>query len=161
MLVCDEIDNEGIQKLREAGFTVDVKPQIRHDELATTVGKYDALIVRGRTKVTKEIIEAGSRLRVIGRAGVGLDNIDTGAAQKKGITILNTPEATAEAAAELTLGLMLSIARSIAQADCAMKDPAAAPDRFRAAQGRELPSWQAAWGVHAAHRSRTPDPRRS
>jgi D-3-phosphoglycerate dehydrogenase len=120
--VCDDIDNEGIQKLRKAGFTVDVKPQITHEELGTSVGSYDALIVRGRTRVTKDIIETGLKLRVIGRAGVGLDNIDTEAAQQRGLTILNTLEATAEAAAELTLGLMLSIVRNIAQADCAMKD---------------------------------------
>lgn len=122
ILVCDDIDDEGIQKLRKAGFTVDVKPYIDPEELATSVGSYDALIVRGRTKVTKETIEAGLKLRVIGRAGVGLDNIDTEAARQRGLTILNTPEATAEAAAELTLGLMLSIVRNIAQADCAMKD---------------------------------------
>ena len=122
ILVCDSIDDEGIQKLRAAGFTVDLQPQIRHDELATSIRDYDALIVRGGTKVTKEIIEAGSRLRVIGRAGIGLDNIETGTAREKGITILNTPEATAEAAAELTLGLILSLVRNIAQADCAMKD---------------------------------------
>jgi D-3-phosphoglycerate dehydrogenase len=122
ILVCDDIDNEGVQKLRKAGFTVDIKHQINHEELTACVGNYDALIVRGRTKVTKEVIEAGLKLRVIGRAGVGLDNIDTEAAQQRGLTILNTPEATAQAAAELTLGLILSILRNIAQADCAMKD---------------------------------------
>ena len=122
ILVCDTISDVGIHKLRQAGFTVDVRPSISPQELKRTVNNYDALIVRGRTRVTKEIIESGTRLKAIGRAGVGLDNIDVEAAQKRRLTVLNTPESPAEAAAELTLGLILSLARNIAQADCAMKD---------------------------------------
>lgn len=122
ILVCDPISNEGIKKLQEAGFTVDVRPHIRPDELQKTVKNYHALIIRGRTKITKEIIEAGAHLKAIGRAGVGLDNINTEASQNKGLKILNTPEAPAEAAAELTFGLILSLARNIAQSDCAMKE---------------------------------------
>jgi len=78
--------------------------------------------VRSRTKVTKEIIEAGKRLKNIGRAGVGLDNIDRETAKKRGITVLNTPEAPAEAVAELTMGLILSLARNIPLADSTMKE---------------------------------------
>jgi len=122
ILVCDLISGEGIQKLRQASFKVDVKPRITADELKETVRNYDALIVRSRTKVTKEIIEAGTQLKTIGRAGVGLDNIDVEAAQKKGLKILNTPEAPAESVAELTLGLILAFARSLPQADHAMKE---------------------------------------
>ncbi len=122
ILVCDPISNEGIEKLQEAGFTVDVKPHIQPDELQKTVKNYNALIIRGKTRITKEIIEAGTNLKAIGRAGVGLDNIDIEAAQNKELKILNTPEAPAEAAAELTFGLILSLARNIAQSDCAMKE---------------------------------------
>jgi D-3-phosphoglycerate dehydrogenase len=121
ILVCDPIHKEGIEKLEEAGFEVDVNPTISHEQLRKAVSDYDALIVRGRTKVTREIIEAGKRLKIIGRAGVGLDNIDLDTAEKRGITVLNTPEAPAEAVAELTIGLILSLARNIPLADRTMK----------------------------------------
>lgn len=121
VLVCDPIHEEGIGKLRDAGFEVDVNTTISHEQLKDVVSNYDALVVRSRTKVTKEIIEAGKRLKTIGRAGVGLDNIDLETAKKKGITVLNTPEAPAEAVAELTVGLIISLARHIALADQAMK----------------------------------------
>jgi len=122
VLVCDPMENEGIQKLKEAGFTIDVKPTIAPDELKKTVSNYDVLIVRSRTKMTKEIFEAGTRLKLVGRAGAGLDNIDVEAAEKKGVTVFNTLEAPAEGVAELTIGLILALARSISSADRAMKE---------------------------------------
>ena len=122
VLICDPIDEEGIQKLQKAGFTVEAKPTISSEELLKTVHDYDVLIVRSRTKVTKEVIEAGKSLKLVGRAGAGLDNIDVETAEKRGIKILNTPEAPAEAVAELTLGLMLALARNIPSADKAMKE---------------------------------------
>jgi len=121
VLVCDSIREDGIEKLRQAGFEVHVKPTISHDELRNAVSNYNVLIVRSRTKVTKEIIEAGKQLKAIGRAGVGLDNIDLETAEKEGIAVLNTPEAPAEAVAELTIGLIISLARHISLADRAMK----------------------------------------
>jgi len=122
VLVCDPIHEEGIEKLRQAGFEVDVNPTIVPETLRKVVSSYDVLIVRSRTRVTKEIIEAGRRLRVIGRAGVGLDNIDVETAKERGIVILNTQEAAANAAAELTIGLIISLARSIPRADRSMKE---------------------------------------
>jgi len=122
ILVCDPLENEGIQKLKGAGFRVDVKPSIGAEELKTTVSNYDALIVRSRTKVTKEILDAGKQLKLVGRAGAGLDNIDLETAEKKGVKVFNTPDAPAEAVAELTMGLMLALARSIPNADRAMKE---------------------------------------
>jgi D-3-phosphoglycerate dehydrogenase len=122
VLICDPIDAEGVRKLEGAGFTVDVKPIISSEELKRTVSNYDVVIVRSRTKVTKEIIEAGTQLKLIGRVGVGLDNVDLKAAEEKGIKVINTPEAPAEAVAELALGLTLSLARTIPQADHAMKE---------------------------------------
>jgi len=122
ILVCDPIHRKGIEKLEEVGFKVDINPTISHKQLKKGVSEYDALIVRSRTKVTKEIIEAGKRLKIVGRAGVGLDNIDTETAQERGITVLNTPEAPAEAVAELTMGLILSLARNIPLADRTMKE---------------------------------------
>lgn len=86
------------------------------------MSNYDVLIVRSRTKVDGRTLALGTRLKAIGRAGVGLDNIDVETAQKKGVRILNTPEAAAEAVAELTIGLLLSLARNIPCADLAMKE---------------------------------------
>ena len=122
ILVCDPVHEEGIKKLKQAGFEVDVNPTITPEQLTKIVSNYDALIVRSRTKVTKEIIKAGRRLRVIGRAGVGLDNIDLETAEKKGIMVFHVPEASANAAAELTIGLIISLARSIPRADHSMKE---------------------------------------
>jgi len=122
VLVCDSIHEEGIEKLKQAGLKVDVNPTISPEQLREAVTNYDALIVRSRTRVTKEIIEDGKRLKVIGRAGVGLDNIDVETAEKRRITVLNTPEAPADAVAELTIGLMISLARSIPLADRTMKE---------------------------------------
>lgn len=122
ILVCDSLHQEGIEKLEQRGYEVDVKPTISHEELRNVVSGYDALIVRSRTKVTREIIEAGKRLKIVGRAGVGLDNIDLETAKKRGIKVLNTPEAPAEAVTELTIGLMVSLARKIPLADRTMKD---------------------------------------
>lgn len=122
ILVCDPINDEGVQRLKQAGFSIDNKPTIMAGELKRIVSNYDVLIVRSRTRVGSVILNAGTRLKAIGRSGAGLDNIDLETAQRRGITVLNTPEAAAQAVAELTLGLLLCLARSIPQADCAMKD---------------------------------------
>lgn len=122
VLVCDPIDIEGIQRLRSEGFDVDVKPLIVKEELADIVLEYDALIVRSRTKVSRDIIERGKRLKVIGRAGAGLDNIDLEAAEQEKVAVLNTPEALADSVAELTIGLMLALTRRISLADSSMKN---------------------------------------
>jgi D-3-phosphoglycerate dehydrogenase len=122
VLVCDPIHPEGIEKLKKAGVAVDVKPMITADELMKIVSDYHVLIVRSRTKITKDILKAGRLLKVVGRAGAGLDNIDVEAAKKLGVKVLNAPEAASEAVAELTLGFLLSLARNIPKADRAMKD---------------------------------------
>jgi len=122
VLVCDPIHEVGIEKLEQAGFEVDIKRSISGEGLRNAISNYDVLIVRSRTKVTKEIVEAGKRLSVIGRSGAGLDDIDVEAAEKKGVKVLNTPEAPTEAVAELTIGLMLSLARNIPLADRSIKE---------------------------------------
>jgi len=122
MLVCDSIHEDGIKRLRQAGFEVEVNPTISAEQLKNVVANYDALIVRSRTQVTEEIIQAGKNLKAIGRAGAGLDNIDVASAENKGILVLNTPEAPAEAVAELTIGLMLSLVRNIPLADRTIKE---------------------------------------
>lgn len=121
VLLTDGLEENGQAILREAA-AVDVRTGITADELLAVIGEYDALIVRGRTKVTAAVFDAGKKLKVVGRAGVGVDNIDLAAAKQHGVTVVNSPFATTVAVAELTMGLMLSMVREIPRADAAMKD---------------------------------------
>lgn len=121
VLVCDSIDQVGIDSLKHGGLTVHYKPDIRPAELVLTVKDYDVLIVRSRTKVTREVVDAAVQARIIARVGVGLDNIDVKAAETKKIRVINAPEAASTAVAELVIGLMISLARSIPRADAETK----------------------------------------
>ncbi|MEM2921316.1 MAG: phosphoglycerate dehydrogenase, partial [Candidatus Bathyarchaeia archaeon] len=121
VLVSDLIDDVGISKLKKAGFTVDVEPSIDHSELKKKVPVYDALVVRSRTKVTRDIIEAAVRLKAIARAGAGLDNIDVEAAKDRGIEVISAPGSLTTSVAELTVGLILSVLRKIPYADSELK----------------------------------------
>lgn len=120
-MVCDPIHDEGVRMLMEAGFDVDIETSITGPELVERVKDFDAIVVRSRTKVTREVIEASGRLRAVARAGVGLDNVDLEAAKERGVEVLNSPEAPSNAVAELVLGLMLSLARRIPLGDASMK----------------------------------------
>jgi D-3-phosphoglycerate dehydrogenase len=120
VLITDGLDENGKTLLKKSVEVTD-QPGISADDLLKVVGEYDALIVRGRTKVTAAVFEAGKKLKVVGRAGVGVDNIDLAAAKAKGVTVVNSPLATTTAVAELTLGLMLGIVRELARADASMK----------------------------------------
>jgi D-3-phosphoglycerate dehydrogenase len=120
VLISDPIDDDGIQILKNAGYTVDNQPGIDKTKLASMIDQYDVLIVRGRTKVDSSLIRS-SHLKIVGRAGVGLDNIDLQAAKEKGVTVLNTPSAPTTSVAELTVGLMLCLLRKIPFADHSMK----------------------------------------
>jgi len=116
VLVADPIADEGVARLRQSA-EVDVKTKLSVDQLCQEVPKYDALVVRSQTRVTADIIERGRNLRVIGRAGVGVDNIDVDAATRYGIVVVNAPSGNTVSAAEHTMALMLSLARNIAPAD--------------------------------------------
>ncbi|MFC4799812.1 phosphoglycerate dehydrogenase [Neobacillus sp. GCM10023253] len=117
VLVTDGISQTGLKCLVDhANFIVERQPTLPTDELKKIIGDYDALIVRSQTKVTGELLEAAGRLRVIARAGVGVDNIDVNAATKKGIIVINAPGANTIAATEHTLAMMLAMARKIPQA---------------------------------------------
>lgn len=120
ILLTDGLEENGQAILRAAGEVAD-KKGISADELLQIVGEYDALIVRGRTKVTAEVFAAGKKLKVVGRAGVGVDNIDLKAAKEAKVTVVNSPLATTVSVAELTMGLMLSVVRDIPRADATMK----------------------------------------
>ena len=120
VLVSDNLSEEGIIKLREFA-DVDVLLDLSKDELKARIADYDALVVRSGTKATKEIIEAGTRLKVIGRAGVGVDNIDVETATERGILVVNAPSANTISAAEHTIGMLLSISCNIPAANGSMK----------------------------------------
>lgn len=120
ILITDGLDEAGHSILRSQA-NVDDRRDISADDLLKIIPDYDGLIVRGRTKVTAAVIEAGTRLKVIGRAGVGVDNIDLEAAKKRHVTVVNAPMSTSLAVAELTFGLLLAVAREIPRADSGMK----------------------------------------
>jgi D-3-phosphoglycerate dehydrogenase len=122
ILVSDSMAEAGLNLLKQSGFDYTYQPEIQAGQLKDIIEGYDAIIVRSRTKVTRELIEKGSRLKVIGRAGVGVDNIDAEAARERGIKVLNTPDALTNAVAEFTIGLMIDLARRIPKADSSTKE---------------------------------------
>lgn len=122
ILVSDKLANEGLEILKAVKeFQVDLKTGLKPEELKAIIKDYDALIVRSETKVTAEILEAADRLKVIGRAGVGLDNVDLAAATKKGVVAMNTPAGNTTSTAEHTMSLILALSRNIPQACATMK----------------------------------------
>jgi D-3-phosphoglycerate dehydrogenase len=117
ILVSDKLQDEGIKIFEDNGFEVEKKFTITKEELKDEIENYDGIVVRSRTKLTADVLENAKKLKVIGRAGVGLDNIDRKKAAELNIEVLNTPEAPAVSVAEFALGLMLGLARKISYAD--------------------------------------------
>ncbi len=120
ILLTDGLNESGQAILRTAA-QVDDRVDISAEDLIKVVGDYNAMIVRGRTKVPPEVLDAAKKMKIIGRAGVGVDNINLPAAKEHGVSVVNAPKSTTLAVAELTLGLMLAVARSIPRADSSMK----------------------------------------
>lgn len=122
VLVSDNLGDIGIQMFKETeGIEVDVKTGLAPDELKGIIGQYDALVIRSATKVTEEILEAATRLKVVGRAGIGLDNVDIPAATKRGIVVMNTPEGNVVTTAEHAIAMMLSMTRNIPRGTSSLK----------------------------------------
>jgi len=121
VLVSDKISDKGVEILKKAGLNVDVKTGMKPEELKACIGEYHGLVIRSATKVTADIIEAAKNLKVIGRAGSGLDNVDKAAASKKGIVVMNTPGGNTITTAEHTIALLFSLARMVPQATASMK----------------------------------------
>jgi len=120
ILVTDGLEENGLALLRASAELVE-QNGISADDLLKVVGEYDALVIRGRTKVTPAVFDAGKKLKVVGRSGVGVDNIDLNAAKAHGVTVVNAPIATTVAVAELTMGLLLAVIREIPRADAGLK----------------------------------------
>ncbi|RMD82635.1 MAG: phosphoglycerate dehydrogenase [Candidatus Dadabacteria bacterium] len=122
VLVSDKLAEQGLTILEQAdGIEVDYRPGLGGDELVRIIGDYDALIIRSGTKVTAEVIDAATSLKVIGRAGIGVDNVDVDAASKRGIVVMNTPGGNNVTTAEHTISLMLALARHIPQANASLR----------------------------------------
>ncbi len=121
VLVCDKISPQGLQILSSSGLQFDYMPDITRRELRRRIGSYDAIIVRGSTKLDRSLLDRAKRLRAIGRAGVGLDNIDLEAAAQRKIAVFNTPDALTNAVGEHAFGLMLALAKKTSVADHLIK----------------------------------------
>jgi len=122
ILISDPISERGVQLLQgNPAFQADKNTGLKEDQLCEIIGQYDALVVRSQTKVTKKVIEAAKKLRVIGRAGVGVDNVDVDAATRRGIIVMNTPGGNTISTAEHTFSMMMALARKIPQAHASVK----------------------------------------
>ena len=121
VLITEKIADAGIERLREAGHDVDVKLNLSEEDLLAEVRDADAVIIRSATTITKEVIKNGEKLLVIGRAGIGLDNVDVNAATEQGVMVVNAPKSNILSAAEHTIALILAQARNIPQANSALK----------------------------------------
>lgn len=131
ILVSDPIAAQGLDLLhKEPGIEVDVRLELSADDLKADIGHYEGLIVRSQTNVSADVIACASRLKVIGRAGIGVDNIDVAAATTAGVVVMNTPEGNTNTAAEHTIALLLALARNISPADAAMKRGEWLRDRY-------------------------------
>jgi len=132
ILVSDPLAESGIRKLQDVSdFEVEVNTSLTHEELLNIIKEYDALVIRSGTKATAEIIEAADRLKVIARAGIGLDNVDIGAATKRGIVVMNTPEGNVITTAEHAIAMMMAVTRNIPQASQSLKAGKWEKKRFR------------------------------
>jgi D-3-phosphoglycerate dehydrogenase len=120
VLICDSVAPVTIQALVDAGIEVDNRPDITAEELLRVAANYDGMVVRSRTKVPKEVIDAAANLKIVVRGGVGLDSIDVAYAREKGVQVRNTPKASSNSVAELALGYMLALARHLPQATMSM-----------------------------------------
>ena len=121
VLVSDNLSQVGVDVLKKSGLDVDVKTGLPPEELKEIIGNYDGLVIRSATKVTAEILESAHKLKVVGRAGIGLDNVDIPAASQKGIVVMNAPDGNATTAAEHAISMMMALSRNIPQACSSMK----------------------------------------
>ena len=117
VLICDQVNPKLNEILEKNGLQITYEPEITPDQIAEKIGTYEVVVVRSRTKITKDLIQRADKCKIIARVGVGLDNIDQDAAKEKNIRVINAVEGAMNAVAELVVGLMLSLAREIPRAD--------------------------------------------
>ena len=121
IFVADDVSDSGLQPLRAAGFRVEKRTGLESDALREALRDCEGLVVRSETKVTAELMDSASSLRVIGRAGVGVDNIDVPAATARGIVVMNAPDGNTITTAEHTIALLVALARSVPQANASLR----------------------------------------
>lgn len=135
VLVSDKLSDKGLEVLRAApGFEVDYRPGLSEAELAEAIGPYHALVIRSGSKVTANVLENARELKVVGRAGVGVDNVDLAAASRRGVIVMNTPGGNSVTTAEHAIALMMSLARHIPQATASMRQGKWEKRRFQGTQ---------------------------
>ena len=117
VLIADKLSPRAIEVFKEQGVEVDVKTGLKEDELIAIIGEYDGLAIRSATKVTEKVLDAAKKLKVVGRAGIGVDNVDTKAATARGVVVMNTPFGNSVTTAEHTIALMMSLARDVPAAN--------------------------------------------
>ncbi|MFQ5832959.1 MAG: D-2-hydroxyacid dehydrogenase [Candidatus Thorarchaeota archaeon] len=142
VLIADPVADSAVAMMKDAGLEIVIRNKDADSPIEEQIKGFDCIVVRSATKVTKEVIDAADNLKLIVRAGVGLDNVDQDAAQKKGVKVANTPEAPTVSVAEMVLALMFSLARNVAPADSSMKEERWEKKKLR---GTEL--WQKTIGV--------------
>ena len=121
ILISDSLSPRGVEVLQQAGYTADVKTKLPKEQLLEEIKNYEGIIVRSATKVTAEVIEAGLQLKIIGRAGTGLDNVDKEAATRRGIVVMNTPGGNTITTAEHSIAMLVAMSRKIPQATASPK----------------------------------------
>src|SRR3982075_4408179 len=121
IFVADDVSEKGLQPLRDAGFVVEKQTGLAPDALREALADSDGLVVRSETKVTPDLMDVARKLRVIGRAGVGVDNIDVPAATARGIVVMNAPDGNTITTAEHTIALLIALARRVPQANSSLK----------------------------------------
>src|SRR5690349_12430618 len=122
ILIAEELAPSGVERLRNAGHDVEVRLGLSPEELLNAIRGVHALVIRSATKVTAEVLETGTDLVVVGRAGIGLDNVDVAAATRRGVMVVNAPQSNVLSAAEHTMALLLAQARNVPQAHTALKN---------------------------------------
>lgn len=122
VLISDNLSPSGVKILEEAGLDVDMNTGLAPEELKKIIGNYDGLVIRSATRVTADLLESADKLKVVGRAGIGLDNVDIPAASQKGVVVMNAPDGNATTAAEHAIAMMMSLSRNIPQATASMKE---------------------------------------
>ena len=121
VLISDKLSPRAAKIFKERGVDVDVKPGLSSDELLNIIGDYDGLAIRSATKVTEKVLDAAANLKVVGRAGIGIDNVDIGAATKRGVIVMNTPHGNSVTTAEHAITMILALARQIPEANTSTK----------------------------------------
>ena len=121
VLISDKLSQESVNIFQEKGIIVDYKPDISRNELINFIQDYDGLAIRSNTKVDKELLSKASKLKIIGRAGIGVDNVDVDEATLKGVIVMNTPHGNSITTAEHTIAMMMSLVRKIPDANQSTK----------------------------------------